>query len=185
MIKVKMAIKKYFLAIVIPDPVFNEVENLKQEFFEKYGLKGGLRSPAHITLHRPFEWKEEKENILTEKLGDFRFEKSFDIELRDFAFFSPRVIYVNVIQNEILLRLYNELKRFAQTELKLLNEVNDLRGFHPHVTIANRDLKPALFHELQKEFAVRKFHAQFKGEDFVLLKLEKTWQELKRFRFRP
>lgn len=176
-----MAVKKYFLAIVIPAPLFEQIEAIKQALYQAHGLKGALRSPAHITLHRPFEWKEEKETLLIEKLSRFAVKKDFEIELNGFAFFEPRVIYVNVLLNAALEELHTHLKTYAQRELQLFNEAEDLRGFHPHVTVANRDLKKPKFYELQPEFASKPFHGVLMVSHFSLLKLEKTWQEYRQF----
>jgi 2'-5' RNA ligase len=178
-----MTVKKYFLAIVIPPTLFEKVEVVKQQLFDEYGLKGALRSPAHITLHRPFEWKEEKENILIEKLKLFKFDKNFDVSLNNFSFFDPRVIYVDVLPNEDLNELHNQLKKYAKKELRLFNEVDDMRGFHPHITVASRDLKKAKFYELQPEFQVKKLSGTFNCKSFTLLKLDKKWELLKDFSF--
>lgn len=176
-----MDVKKYFIAIVIPEPVYGQIEALKQELYEQRGLKGGLRSPAHITLHRPFTWKENKEGVLIEKLREFRNTTSFEISLENFAFFEPRVIYVNVAPNENLNALYTKLKQFAKKDLRLFNEWEDERGFHPHITIANRDLKKPTFYELQKEFEQKVFKAEFKYERLSLLKMNKSWEVYRQF----
>jgi 2'-5' RNA ligase len=178
MLIVKMDVKKYFIAIVIPGPVSAQIEEIKQELFELYNLKGALRSPAHITLHRPFEWKEPHEQQLIKKLRTFEFNTAFELELKDFDFFEPRVIYINVIRQQLLYDLHDCLKRFVKKELGLLNEVNDLRGFHPHITVAFRDLKKARFYELQQNFRYRPFKGEFTYAGFSLLKFEKSWQEL-------
>jgi len=177
MLIVKMDVKKYFIAIVIPGPVSGQIEEIKQELFELYNLKGALRSPAHITLHRPFEWKESNEQELIKKLRTFEFNTAFNLELKDFDFFEPRVIYINVLRQQLLYDLHNKLKLFAKKELGLFNEVNDLRGFHPHVTVAFRDLKKARFYELQENFRKRPFKGDFNYVGFSLLKLEKLWEE--------
>ncbi|WP_317899082.1 2'-5' RNA ligase family protein [Aurantibacillus circumpalustris] len=176
-----MTAKKYFIAIVIPEPLRSQIEAIKQNLFAEHGLKGALRSPSHITLHRPFEWKEEKEYMLIEKISDFKFGATFSISLKDFAAFEPRVIYVNVLKNGVLEELHQKLKAFAQKELQLLNEINDLRGFHPHITVAFRDLKKPKFYELQKEFESKRLVGNFEYAGFSLLKLEKKWEVLKDF----
>lgn len=181
MLTCKMPAKKYFIAIVIPEPLYTEVETVKQNLFNEHALKGALRSPAHITLHRPFEWKEEKENMLIDTLKTFRFEHKFTLNLLDFASFEPRVIYVNVLKNDKLDELHQRLKLFTQKELKLLNEVNDLRGFHPHITVAFRDLKKPKFYELQKTFHEKQLRGNFAYTGFSLLKLEKKWEVLCNF----
>ena len=178
-----MTVKKYFLAIVIPQPLFDKVEAVKQKLFEQHGLRGALRSPAHITLHRPFEWKEEKENVLIERLKAFNFNHNFCVELNNFSFFEPRVIYVDVLPNNDLLTLQDALKTHAKKELKLFNEVNDLRGYHPHVTVASRDLKKPMFYELKTNFENQKLSGTFNCIDFSLLKLEKKWEVLQTFSF--
>lgn len=177
-----MGVKKYFLAIVIPGPLFEKTEAVKTALFHSHGLKGALRSPAHITLHRPFEWKEEKEERLIEILRNFSFDTSFQIALDGFAFFEPRVIYVNVRENTALFDLHAHLKRYAARQLGLLNEVNDLRGFHPHVTVAFRDLKTPKFYELKPEFEKKEFEGRFDYTGFSLLKLDtNAWKEARFF----
>ncbi|MFO0356583.1 MAG: RNA 2',3'-cyclic phosphodiesterase [Sphingobacteriaceae bacterium] len=173
--------KKYFIAIVLPEPIQQEVEAMKQKLFTQFGLKGALRSPAHITLHRPFEWKEEKEQLLIDALQKFEFGKAFNLELKNFNCFHPRVIYVDVLKNELLFDLHKRLKYYAQENLKLLNEVEDMRGFHPHVTIAFRDLRKNKFEEVWVEFKEKMYQASFEVKGFSLLRLESKWEELHYF----
>lgn len=179
-----MSVKKYFIAIVIPEPLLGAIEDLKQQLHAEHGLKGALRSPAHITLHRPFVWKENKEDALIHKLSTFKTECVPEITLNNFAFFEPRVVYVKVEPNETLNTLYAELKLFAKRELHLMNEWEDLRGFHPHITIANRDLKKPMYYTLQKLFSDKLFSGQFKATGFSLLRMEKTWEEFRHFHFK-
>ena len=176
-----MPTKKYFIAIVLPEPLLSKVEAIKQSIFDEHGLKGALRCPAHITLHRPFEWKEEKENVLLEKLSAFRFQGSTSIELKDFAFFEPRVIFVDVLPNAVLNELHKQLKTYAKKEMHLFNEYDDLRGFHPHVTITSRDLKKNLFPFLKERFHGSSFSASFDCKQLCLLKLSKTWEIIRVF----
>ncbi|MEO6303989.1 MAG: 2'-5' RNA ligase family protein [Bacteroidia bacterium] len=178
-----MTVKKYFLAIVIPEPLYGEIETVKQQLFAEYNLKGALRSPSHITLHRPFEWNEEKENILIEKLNVFKFDKEFSIELNNFSFFEPRVIYVDVNLTKELEQLHENLKKFVKKELRLFNEADDLRGFQPHVTVASRDLKKPKFYELQPQFKSKQLSGTFNCKSFCLLKLGKQWTARHVFNF--
>jgi 2'-5' RNA ligase len=177
----KMSTKKYFIAIVIPEPLYSEIESIKQELFQQHGLKGALRSPCHITLHRPFEWKEEREEELISKISDFRFDTSFTIKLNDFAFFEPRVIFVDVVKTEELSELHTLLKNHCKKNLHLFNEVDDMRGFHPHITVAFRDLKKPVFYQLKEKFEKRTISGEFEFTGFSLLKLEKRWEELQTF----
>jgi 2'-5' RNA ligase len=173
--------KKYFIAIVLEGELFERAEALKQELFELHGLKGSLRSPAHITLHRPFEWKEEKEAQLIETFEDFKSGKPFSIELNNFACFEPRVIYIDMKRSETLFELHNQLAIHARTRLGLLNEMEDMRGFHPHITIAFRDLKKPKFYELWSRFSTQKFEGSLEVKQFSLLKLESRWEICRNF----
>jgi len=173
---------KYFIAILLPEPILGQVESYKQELLKQFNLRGALRSPAHITLHRPFEWKQEKENVLIETLQKFSFNFKFEIELHNFNCFAPRVIYVDVLKNEKLEELHTNLKYFAQNNLNLLNEVEDMRGFHPHVTIAFRDLRKNKFEKVWTQFKEKKYEAKFEFTGFSLLKLNSKWEEINFFR---
>ncbi|MCW3076389.1 MAG: 2 5 ligase [Bacteroidetes bacterium] len=173
--------KKYFIAIVLPADLFIKAEELKLKLYDDYGLKGALRSPAHLTLHRPFEWKEEKENKLIETLEKFEFNKTFGLELNNFGCFEPRVLFIDVIKNKDLTELHSRLTSFVAQNLKLLNEVEDMRGFHPHITIAFRDLKKALFPLIWQEFKTKKFSGSFEVKSIALLKLENKWEIYKVF----
>lgn len=169
--------KKYFIAIVPPENVLLKIEAVKENLFREFGLKGALRSPAHITLHRPFEWKAEKEEELISALKEFRFNEQFLIELKNYNCFQPRVIYIDVVKNDALNNLHSELKKYARHNLQLFNEDNDLRGFHPHVTVAFRDLKKQLFYKLWEErFKAARFEGHFDFTGFSLLRLEKKWE---------
>ena len=173
--------KKYFIAIILAHPYLEIAESIKHELFLSHGLKGALRCPAHITLHRPFEWKEEKEKELIETLERFRFSEKFRIELENYNCFEPRVLYIHVKRNDLLNKIHEELTRFAKTELRLFNEAEDMRGFHPHVTIAFRDLKKPLFYSLWAQFKEKKISGSFEYGGFCLLKLGSKWEILRQF----
>jgi len=175
--------KKYFVAVVLEEPVFTEAEQIKQKLFTQFNVKAALRSPAHITLHRPFEYKFEKEEKLITILKQFAVENSIEIELNGFNCFDERVIYIDMKLNNALLQLYNNLRRFMQEKLHLTNEVNQIRAFHPHVTVAFRDLKKKLFTDIWTFLSTTGFEANFQCKGFHLLRLEKKWEVIHYFPF--
>jgi 2'-5' RNA ligase len=179
-----MSVQKYFIAIVIPEPFQTQLMDLKNVVKDKYTSKGALRSPAHITLHMPFEWKEDKETVLVNTLQQFTFSENFNIDLQNFACFEPRVLFVDVMKNELLGKLQHELMGYAQNNLRLLNQVNDMRGFNPHVTIAFRDLKKDKFYQALDYFKNQTYSASFQAKSFCLLKhTGKEWLVNKEFFF--
>ncbi|MEO8760534.1 MAG: 2'-5' RNA ligase family protein [Bacteroidia bacterium] len=165
-----MGVQKYFIAIVVPQPIQNELMAFKELVKEKYNSKGALRSPAHITLHMPFEWKEEKEDVLIDTLSQFSFKENFIVELKNFSNFGQRVIFVDVVKNDILVQLQNELVNHVKNNLRLFNQSNDMRGFHPHVTIAFRDLKKEKFIQAFDYFKTQTYNASFAATNICLLK---------------
>ncbi len=172
----------YFIAIIPSEPLQTELMNLKQWVFNEVGSKGALRSPAHITLLMPFKWKTEKEALLFTSLRKLASSMAkFDVSLHNFKCFKPRVIYVDVENTDTLTETKNHLLKMARQELKL-NFLKDLRGFHPHITIAFRDLKKPQFYKLWEQFKAQTFKASFKATSIALLKHNgKTWEEYQKF----
>jgi 2'-5' RNA ligase len=131
----------YFIAIVAPEAINRLVLEWKQYMLQEFKCKVALKSPAHITLIPPFEMSATGQAALEDAIAAFSLQQqSFSIQLKDFAAFKPRVIYVHVQPNDLL----NDLK--ASLEVNLLKNKQfpikkEDRPFHPHVTIANRDLR--------------------------------------------
>ncbi len=174
----------YFIALIPKEPLQSELMELKQWVFEDVGSKGALRSPAHITLLMSFKWRQAKEPLLFESLDKLASSIApFNIELLNFNCFEPRVIYVDVKNSDTLTRAKNEVVKMARQELKL-TFLKDLRGFHPHITIAFRDLKKAQFYQLWQQLKTKEFKANFEASSLALLKHNgKRWDVCKEFQF--
>jgi len=175
----------YFIAIIPPSPFFEEAQALKEYFRDQYHCKAALNSPPHITLHMPFQWKEAKEEKLVTALRAFSSGKNlFSIYFNDFSCFVPKVIYIDVKPSDPLTMLQHELHRFCKTELNLFNaQYRDL-PFHPHLTLAFRDLKKNVFPEAWEEFKENKFSGEFPITKITLLKHDgKRWQPFHDFNF--
>jgi len=174
--------QKYFLAIVPPEHLLSQIQDLKKSIYEEYGTKGALRSPGHITLHMPFSWEEDKEDKLITSLQNFSFEKEFQIILSGFSCFEPRVVFINVLENDSLFQMQQQLVRYTKQNLQLFNQSDDMRGFHPHITIAFRDLKKPMFYKVWEEYKYKIFDATFTCKDICVLKhLNDKWEVYKTF----
>lgn len=172
--------QRYFLAIIPPEPILSEAHQLKNHFKEKYHSKASLNSPPHITLHMPFLWKEKKENILLEKLKDFSLTQShFELQLKNFKAFPPRVIYIDVVTNSALLLFQKALERFCKREFQLFNANRLDHAYHPHLTLAFRDLKKEQFALAWDEFKVKPYDQAFAVKEMAVLKHTGTaWEVL-------
>jgi 2'-5' RNA ligase len=166
----------YFIALVAPEEIDWQVLKWKNFFKENYGCTVGLKSPAHITLIPPFWMDEELENDLIRSIDEFSTAKNkFEIALKDFAAFKPRVIYVDVLKNEILNGLHGSLSDFIYKQNKFPVKKED-RSFHPHVTLATRDLYKKAFYEAREIFSVKKYEALWLVNGISLLRHnKKNW----------
>ena len=177
-------LQKYFIAIVPPEPLLSEIQTIKQSIFDNYRSKGALRSPGHITLHMPFSFEESKEDKLIVGLQSFQFNSSFNISLKNFDCFEPRVVFINVEKEIELINLQKELVQHVKKQLNLFNQSDDMRGFHPHITVAFRDLKKQNFYKVWDDFQNKSYNTSFVCNSFCLLKQdEQKWVIYKDFPF--
>lgn len=163
--------KQYFVALVPPSPVLEETRRLKEYFRDKYGSKASLNSPPHITLHMPFMWNEEKERKLISTLRNFgRQWDPIKVCLDNFSSFPPRVIFAKVTPSDSLAKLQKELHRVFKCELDIFNANWQDKPFHPHLTLAFRDLKKPAYDLAWKEFSEKEYKADFMADRIALLK---------------
>ncbi len=177
-------LQKYFIAIVPPEPLLSDIRTVKEDIYRHHGTKGALRSPAHITLHMPFSWEEEKEEKLFSVLQTFQFTDAVSISLSGFSCFEPRVVFIDVKENEHLFQLQSKLVQHVKSKLQLFNQAESLRGFHPHITVAFRDLKKPQFYKVWEEHQHKTFEASFNCSSIGLLKqLDEKWEVYREFVF--
>ncbi|MEI9919284.1 MAG: 2'-5' RNA ligase family protein [Bacteroidota bacterium] len=170
-----MSRSKYLIAILPPEPFASEIYKLKESFRDQYNTKGSLNSPAHITLHMPFEFDNEEKLLVAFKKISI---ENFTIELKDFGCFEPRVIFVGVKENPALAACQLNVMDFCKRELNIFNAGYKDQPFHPHVTVAFRDLKRDSFKRAWDEFKSRSYNAVFECNRISLLKHDgRFWRE--------
>lgn len=175
--------KRYFIAIIPPEPLFSKVENLKKELMLNYHTAAALRSPAHITLHMPFLWSEAKESRLFQVLAQTSKYEPFTVELNGFGAFPPRTLYIQPEHNQALHEFQESITHQTRKQLNLFH-AEHINGFQPHMTIAFRDLKKPDFYKAWEEFKDKPFEDEFTAEGFWLLKhTGKFWIAYKYFAF--
>jgi len=175
----------YFIAIVPPQPYFQQILDWKNYFAENHHSKGALRSPPHITLHMPFKWQEKREGEIHKFLRSIVIDQEvFSIQLKNFSAFEPRVIYIDVVENQELGVLQKKVAENARKSLGIFNDDYKNRGFSPHVTVAFRDLKKPEFYNAWQTFKNKEFEATFNVEDLCLLKHNgRNWEINKQYAF--
>jgi 2'-5' RNA ligase len=167
----------YFLAIVLPGELNKKVQKWKELIHEKYGCSVGLRSPAHITLLPPFWMDEEKQQqLITDVDAISSPVQPFTICINNFSAFKPRTIFADVIINEELRSLKAAVDAFfSKTDYKIKT---DTRPFHPHITIATRDLHKKDFHDAWPMFESKKFKAVWEANGLSVLRHNRACWEV-------
>jgi len=170
----------YFVAILAPDDINCKALEWKHYMLENFGCRVAMRSPAHITLIPPFNMSANAENELIGKLAAFSKSRPlFSIHLKDFGSFPPRVIFVDVQQSAELTNIKADLEQFLLQEAFAIKK--DARPFHPHVTIANRDLDRTDLKTAWDHFKFLKYEVQFVADAVCLLRGEKEgWKSVAR-----
>lgn len=170
--------KLYFLAIIPPSPVYDRIQELRHYVSKKYHSYHALKSPPHITILAPFNMAESKEGELNTLLNEYCSNYSgLDIKLNDFGSFSNKVLYVSVVPNEVMSTFQKNLELKAKKNPDIFNYHYQERDFHPHMTLAFRDIDAASFHEAWSDFKNRTFEAAFFATSLSLLKHDgKEWQ---------
>jgi 2'-5' RNA ligase len=170
-----MSHNKYLIAILPPESLAGEIYKLKEYFRDQYKSKASLNSPAHITLHMPFEFSDEEK--LLKAFRGLSIEP-FTIELKNFGCFPPRVIFIDLKKNPALEACQRRVMDFCKRELDVFNACYKDQPFHPHITLAFRDLKKNVFHTAWAEFKAKSYDAVFECNHISLLKHDgKFWRE--------
>lgn len=166
----------YYIALVAPEEINCKVLTYKNFFREKFGCTAAAKSPAHITLIPPFWMNEELESELISKISAFsNTAHRFNISLHNFSTFAPRVIFIDVPFNEELQKLYENFNSYILS-LQLFPIKKDDRPFHPHVTLATRDLYKKDFYKAMEQLASEDFRADWTIDGISLLRNDqKKW----------
>ena len=166
----------YFIAVVLPEDLNKKVLPYKQMMFERWGCRVGLKSPAHITVIPPFWMEAEKEAQLLKDIDWLSSNlATFSVATNHFSAFKPRTIFIDVAPNEQLAAVKKEADRFFRQAEHYKIKI-EYRPFHPHITIATRDLHKKAFAEAWLLFAEKEFQETWQATGLSLLRHnKKTW----------
>ena len=166
----------YFIAIEAPESINEQVLQWKHFMRDRFRCVVALKSPAHITLVSPF-WmnvglQPALENIITEFSAN---QTSFVVNLKNFDCFRPQVIFIHVERSEILDSLKSGYEKHLLTNGFSIKR--ETRPFHPHITIANRDVQKKDFAEAWEHFSRKQYITSFIADGVSLLKHNGTiWE---------
>jgi 2'-5' RNA ligase len=166
----------YFTAIVLPQDLNERIQAHKNFMFENYGCKVGLKSPAHITLLAPFWMEEMLEAELINSIDLISNQiLPFSIATKNFSVFTPKTIFIDVASNINLQQLKEASDNYFKTQPQYKTKIDE-RPFHPHITIATRDLPKKGFYEAWKVFKQKEFKEAWLAEGLSVLRHnQKNW----------
>jgi len=169
----------YFVAVVLPQHLDEKVLHWKKYMQERYRCKVGLKSPAHITIIPPFWLEENREEELLNDVDTLAKDiKPFVVETADFSAFKPRTIFIGVKKNVYLEQLKRKADdHFSDKEQYKIKKEN--RPFHPHITIATRDLFKKDFYECWTFFETKEFKESWEATGLSVLRHNKrNWDTI-------
>ena len=176
----------YYIAVVLPSPVADAVRTLQHRAHTAYHSRAALRSPPHITLQPPFRQPLDQVANLKQVLAEFAsVYLPFPVGLNGFGCFLPRAVFVSVVENQMLSTVQHDLIRTLIQNQIVGPDEQPLRTFHPHITIAFRDLTQRHFRSLWGELEHGSFADQFTAKGITLLRHNgKSWSAEADFPFR-
>lgn len=160
----------YYVAHVLPPQLNEWILPMKQDLYQRFGCAVGLKSPAHITLIPPF-WLSpaEEPQLLTHLQLLARQCTGFVLTTRHFASFAKRTLFIAVGNSPLL----HQLKQAADN-LFAGNQgfgiQKEQRPFHPHITIATRDIKPHQFAAAWQLYGHQTFEHRWVADTISILR---------------
>ena len=160
----------YYIAVLAPETINEQVLQWKHFMRDHFDCVVALKSPAHITLASPFWMNPDLQPVLQNAIGQFSNSRtSFQVELQNFDCFKPRVIFVHVVASDPLNSLQTDFEKHL-LQYDLLPIKISTKPFHPHITIANRDLRKKDFIDAWEHFKNKTYHASFLAHGITLMK---------------
>jgi 2'-5' RNA ligase len=175
----------YFIALIPHQELADKITTIKNDFARQYLSSKALKVMPHITLQNPFQRMESFETEFHLRLQDFFSAfRSFNIQLSGYDCFDNRnnpVVFIDVVKNDLLFDLHKKLIYFLREEMNFSAKESPY-SFHPHITVAYRDLTTEQFNKAWPIYKSKPFEGSFVVDTVYLLKHDyRKWNVLSRF----
>lgn len=172
----------YFAALIPPEPVYSLTQDLRLYCADKFDAHHALKSPPHITLLSPFRCEPGHiDDAIMTIQSVCSNTAAFSVRLNGFGHFNRKVLYLKTDTNTSLMSFQEKLEETARSHEELFHYNYHPRPFHPHLTLAFKDLSEAMFEKAWIEFRDKPFEAQFTADRLIILKhTGERWEEEKR-----
>jgi 2'-5' RNA ligase len=161
----------YYITLLCPPEIDDIMRVEKEKMATVYESVVAAKSPAHITLVAPFFLSAGKHRELVQRLEEFEsIVTEVNVDINNFGSFANKVIFADVIPNDNLAALQEQLENYLKASgFPFIKEAQ--KPFHPHVTIATRDLKPEKFAEAWETYENATYSASFTTNAIHVMKL--------------
>jgi len=162
----------FFIAIIPPHELAEKVTAIKSRFADRFASSKALRLMPHITLKPPFELSGSQADAIIDWFENVNLGISpFEISLDGFGAFERKhpVIFIKPdFSEELNLLRQNLIEQLSRDFVKAANREDDY--FHPHVTVAYRDLTAQNFAKAWPEYRSGAFRGSFTVGNLHLLR---------------
>lgn len=169
----------YFIGLTLPEDVSVKIEREREWMRNKWGNRSGMATEPHITLIPPF-YSSLSVECLTSILEKVRSEK-ISVVVSGHSSFGERTIYAYVEESGEMKALLEKIKKeLRKNDIRFKDE----RTFTPHITIANRDIKPYSFIPSMEYLNGIKLYEEFTLSSFTLFRFsDYHWHSISSFAF--
>ena len=166
----------FFFAIPLPDDIRSEIQQITEDISVKYNTRKALNSEPHITIVPPFWYPTSRSDTLKNVISHVsKFTWDFSIDLDGFEAFPRNVLFINVKLSEELQLCHDQAYNCLPTDL--YRKVKRYPSYHPHITIAFKDINDTAFAEAKSEYLPLPFNRSFNFESLALYRHDgKVWK---------
>lgn len=158
------------IAIIPPPEVYAEVRSLQEYIAHHWGPRHALRTPPHITIIPPIALNSAQTGWLFGMAYAMAGTLTpFQLELNGFDFFKPRVVYIRPIVSEPLQELHEIWQSALLSKMPHILDTYPQRPYHPHLTLAHKDVTRPQFDQMMLYFKNKPFHMHFTVDRFCIL----------------
>lgn len=139
----------YFVGLIPQGEVKKQIDNIRNQNSGRFGCRVALKSPPHITVLPPF--RIEPENVEAMKSvvrSSFPSPNGLLVKFSDVGTFERRTIFLDVLNDHHLNAFDVKAKELVAAYPHYFQNARFHEVFHPHVTLANRDILPEYFDEM-------------------------------------
>lgn len=169
----------YFVGVTLPCDLKKTIEGARGWMRERWGNRSGMKTECHITLVPPF-YSEKPLSEIRRILSHIT-TTQVSIHVSGWGSFGLKTIFACVERRASLETLQKEVSFLLKSEgITLKSE----KKFVPHITVANRDIKPESFIPSMEYLNSIDIDYTFSPDSVMIFTFDRSWKSEERGRVR-